>query len=274
MTPIPAARPAVTTIVFRRDDSAEPYDYRVLFIRRPPSLKTFGGSYAYPGGTLQPSDGDVRAITRCRGLTSEQASAFLTRGAGIDWDVGDRARWAAGPNGEAPFEPPALAFWVAAARELFEEVGVLIAAGDDGDPLIPAEMDRQHLLARRHQLLAGTTSFLEILEEEGWYLPAARFTYLFRIVTPTFVARRFDTRFFLVELPAGQELAPNPHEVDDVRWLNPDEALRRVAADILRTEGPPEFPLPSPTIFTVTTLHRHRRIDELLRALVDGYTIR
>lgn len=46
---------------------------------------------------------------------------------------------------------------------------------------------------------------------------------------PTVMIRRFDTRFFLARLPAGQTALADEHEVTDGDWFHPDEALRAYA---------------------------------------------
>jgi 8-oxo-dGTP pyrophosphatase MutT (NUDIX family) len=46
-----------------------------------------------------------------------------------------------------------------------------------------------------------------------------------RWITPAEVATRFDTHFFLVALPAGQEPRVDGEECVDLRWLTPREAL-------------------------------------------------
>jgi 8-oxo-dGTP pyrophosphatase MutT (NUDIX family) len=66
----------------------------------------------------------------------------------------------------------------------------------------------------------------ELAEEAGVVLndPGALVEYS-RWITPAQVAVRFDTRFYLAELPAGQEPAVDGEEVVDLGWFTPAEAL-------------------------------------------------
>jgi hypothetical protein len=48
---------------------------------------------------------------------------------------------------------------------------------------------------------------------------------LARWVTPAQMRRRFDTRFFLARMPAGQTIRPQEGEVTDWRWVSPQRAL-------------------------------------------------
>jgi 8-oxo-dGTP pyrophosphatase MutT (NUDIX family) len=61
-----------------------------------------------------------------------------------------------------------------------------------------------------------------------------------RWITPPEVRIRFDTHFFLADLPAGQEARIDGEECVDVGWLAPREALDRHHAG--------ELPLVFPTI--------------------------
>ena len=67
-----------------------------------------------------------------------------------------------------------------------------------------------------------------------------------RWITPAEVAIRFDTHFFLVALPAGQEPRVDGEECVDLRWLTPREALQ------LHADG--RLDLVFPTIKTLEQL--------------------
>src|SRR5262249_38166310 len=58
--------------------------------------------------------------------------------------------------------------------------------------------------------------------------------------------KRFDTDFFLAELPQGQDPRVDAQEVFDLLWLTPAEALRRYAAG--------ELMLPPPTMANLQDL--------------------
>jgi endoribonuclease LACTB2 len=92
-----------------------------------------------------------------------------------------------------------------AARELFEETGVLLG-GPPGD----------HSELRR-EVLAGTRPFPDF--PSGLLAPAGR------LITPAFSAARFDTTFFVALLPPGQEAEVWPGELDSGAWWQISDAL-------------------------------------------------
>jgi 8-oxo-dGTP pyrophosphatase MutT (NUDIX family) len=107
----------------------------------------------------------------------------------------------------------------AAVRELFEEMGLLLARRRDRR----SPRDRECGLLRE-RLAAGVswTAALRSLE----LTPALdRLAFLARWITPEAVSRRFDTRFYVARRPPGQTVHPQPGEVADWLWTSPAEAL-------------------------------------------------
>ncbi len=136
-----APRPASTVLAVRDGDDG----YEVLMVRRNLNSDFVGGAYVFPGGAVDPADGDV---VRSRGLSDDEASATL----GV---TGGRA------------------YYVAALRELFEEAGLLVARDDDGAPLGEDAERTAALLAARRALNAGETTFAELLVSAGLWLDLA-----------------------------------------------------------------------------------------------------
>jgi 8-oxo-dGTP pyrophosphatase MutT (NUDIX family) len=67
----------------------------------------------------------------------------------------------------------------------------------------------------------------ELSEEAGVRLPAdAPLVKFSRWITPAEIDVRFDTHFFLAELPDGQEPAIDGSEIVDVGWFSPAAALK------------------------------------------------
>ena len=75
-------------------------------------------------------------------------------------------------------------------------------------------------------------------------------------VTPEVETRRYDTRFFLVEMPVGQEARHDQDETTDLLWMSPHDAIARCLAH--------EIMLPPPTW---TTLKQFARFSSLPTAL-------
>jgi 8-oxo-dGTP pyrophosphatase MutT (NUDIX family) len=106
----------------------------------------------------------------------------------------------------------------AAVRELFEEVGILMAR-DKG------RFARDRDCERVRSLTAAGSSFGDALRQSGLEPAFDRLVLFARWVTPAPLRRRFDARFFLARLPAGQRIRPQEGEVTDWLWITPDRAL-------------------------------------------------
>lgn len=164
--------------------NTDPNNPEVFWVKRSPKLVFLGGFYAFPGGQSEP--GDVEApIENC------------------------------GDDRERP------AMVSCAAREMFEETGVLLARGSD--TLTVGQ--RASLL---DDLESGRMPWPELLKHYGLQLDANDFTFVGRWVTPPFAPRRFDTWFFLVSCPAKQK----PHvsgdaELSSGEWISARQAFEK-----------------------------------------------
>lgn len=106
----------------------------------------------------------------------------------------------------------------AAVRELFEEVGILLAR--EGGRFA---RDRDSGLVRK--LLAEGKTFGHALQSLGLEPAYDHLTLLTRWVTPAMLSRRYDARFFLAKLPPGQTVRAQEGEVVDWLWIAPTTAL-------------------------------------------------
>ena len=111
---------------------------------------------------------------------------------------------------------------VAAVRELFEETGVLLARRPDGS-FPPGDADLVHA---RRELLADRLPFRDLLAARDLRLAPADLTPAGSLVTPPFAAVRFDTTFFVADLPPGQAAEVWPGELTGGTWSSADDALR------------------------------------------------
>jgi 8-oxo-dGTP pyrophosphatase MutT (NUDIX family) len=237
-------RKAATVVLVRPDPKAGGADgpVEVLLTRRPASMAFAGENFVFPGGKLDPSDHAPENLALARGMDAERAARIL----------GD---------GELPER--SLGFWLAGIRELFEEAGVLLCATRGGgapdltDPKIRARLDAgRDEVRRRARTLASLMRELELLYGAG------ELHYLTRWITPVHFAMRFDARYFLCRLPAGQEPTPCRHEVEVMRWIQPAEALGRWRAG--------EFKMRGPTSTTLMYLARYPDVGSLLAAARSG----
>lgn len=102
----------------------------------------------------------------------------------------------------------------AAVRELFEEAGILLVR--------EAEV---HDVAAVRRLVTRGASFGEAVSRAGLTLDFDALVMFARWVTPALLRRRFDARFYLALMPAGQSVMPQEGEVVDWLWVSPAQAL-------------------------------------------------
>jgi len=105
-----------------------------------------------------------------------------------------------------------------AARELFEEAGILLSRTE-----IPAAVREQW----RTRLNDGGESLGDLLAGAGAELDLDSLHYFAHWVTPSAEKRRYSARFYIAELPAGQTPSFDNQETVDEIWVTPDEALER-----------------------------------------------
>lgn len=192
------------------------------------------GAYVFPGGALDAGDGGSAAEAICSGRDDVSASRVLGLGSG------------------------GLAYWVAAARECFEEAGLLLAAKGDAPLSLADPHEAARFAAHRRDLNAGRRTFPEVCEDEGLVIPADRMHYFAHWITPEGSPRRYDTRFFVAAAPAGQTPAHDASETVADVWVRPADALA------LHREGQMELILP--TIRTLQAVARFATVAGLLEA--------
>jgi 8-oxo-dGTP pyrophosphatase MutT (NUDIX family) len=134
----------------------------------------------------------------------------------------------------------------AAARELFEEAGVLLADDAPG---------ADELAAWRREVLAGG-SLESRLAAAGRALALDALHPYAHWVTPSVEPRRFSARFFVARLPLGQVPSFDAQETVDEAWVTPADALARRV----------ELALPPPQLRTFFELAQHGSVDEVLAA--------
>ena len=102
----------------------------------------------------------------------------------------------------------------AAVREVFEEVGILLAPG-------ALEMHANQV----RELIETGATFAGAVRRLGIEPAFDELVMFARWVTPAQLRRRYDARFFLARLPEGQAVRPQEGEVTDWLWIAPAAAL-------------------------------------------------
>jgi 8-oxo-dGTP pyrophosphatase MutT (NUDIX family) len=198
----PVTPSAAATLVLLRDRSSS--DVEVLLIQRHSKSKFAAGDFVFAGGKVEADDMPEDVEHFCRALTAEQASV--------------RLGGALGPR-------DALGYWVGAIREAFEEVGILLAYGPDGDFVKITDDNRRRFDAHRAACQKANQAFFGMLRDEQLVLATDRLSYFAHWITPEENPIRFDTRFFAAVAPPGQDPVADGHEIVAVRWTTPDEAF-------------------------------------------------
>jgi glyoxylase-like metal-dependent hydrolase (beta-lactamase superfamily II)/8-oxo-dGTP pyrophosphatase MutT (NUDIX family) len=114
----------------------------------------------------------------------------------------------------------------AAARELFEETGVLVARDKAGRLARLPDQDRDHW---RRELIDEKRTLPEFLSTFQLTISPADFQFVGRLVTPAFSPIRFDTTFFLIRFNPDDlsELQIWPGELDHGEWCSAGSLLSR-----------------------------------------------
>jgi 8-oxo-dGTP pyrophosphatase MutT (NUDIX family) len=203
-------------------------------VRRHDAAPFMGGAHVFPGGSVDPGDRDLASPAWCDGTVEAQRQL-----PGLD--PGD-----------------AVAFHVAAIRELFEEAGVLLARDGQGRFVSLADGSARSLRLGevRRELYAGERTLREILEAEELRLAADALSPFAHWVTPPTGGRRFDTRFFVARLPPGQAARHDAAENTAGAWFTAGAAL--AAAQLGR------IVLPPPTWTTLRHLERFGSIADVV----------
>lgn len=206
------------TVVLLREG---PQGHEVFLMQRHRRTGFFGGAYVFPGGKLDDAD------------SSEVALGLLPKD--HPWpSFRDRQSGAAVPARHTQ------SLYLSGLRELFEEADVLLGAGGDS-----AELKA----GARRALDRGSEAFYALLAEAGFVFDTGPMRYWSHWITPELEGKRFDTRFFLCEMPAEQVAQSADRESVHVTWLGIEDALTKSQKR--------EIVLPPPTLRTLEEIHGH-----------------
>ncbi len=211
----PASPPAPTrlaaTVLLLRDT---PQGLEVLMTRRSAQASFVPGAYVFPGGGVDATD----AVNHHRAQRrAAQSDAALTEA-------------------------------IAAIRESFEELGVLLARHADGSWATAADIDA---INRRGP-------FAEQCAQRGLTLAASDVYVLARWIGARDLPKRFDVPFLVARMPPDQTPVADEAEQFEPVWVRPADALARHQAGT--------FFMIFPTIRTLERLGAYATVDALLQA--------
>ncbi|MFT3778161.1 MAG: MBL fold metallo-hydrolase [Ottowia sp.] len=203
--------PAATVLLLR--DAAEG-GVEVLMTRRSLTASFAPGAYVFPGGGIDAADAAAHARAARRAGQGEQR---LTQA-------------------------------IAAIRESFEELGVLLARRADGSPATAGDV----AALDRHG------PFVPQCAARGLTLAADEVYVLAHWTTDRDLPRRFDVPFLAARMPEGQTPVADEAEQFEPVWVRPADALARHAAG--------QFFIIYPTIRTLERLQPYASVDAVLTA--------
>ena len=186
--PVNAVDAATVLLIRDSEDGIEAF-----MVVRHRNIDFAGGALVFPGGKVDPEDGD----TSLEGLR--------------------------GMKGTLPARLMALR--VAAIRETFEEASVLLARERGGSELIGAERQSQIAAQYRDRLYAGDVTMADIVKAENLELACDRLVPFAHWITPLRQKKRFDTHFFLAPTPHQVAAQHDGTESVDSLWITPAMAI-------------------------------------------------
>jgi 8-oxo-dGTP pyrophosphatase MutT (NUDIX family) len=207
------ARPSAT-VVLVRPAQRESDGWETYLLRRSAQSPVLAEMWVFPGGTVRGDDLKSAAQVVDSNLGPAKAHAIFSRP----------------PDLPAPTPLESYAHFVAAARELVEEAGILLSNPGRNRP--GDAVDTTRFASQRNALEHGQP-LAAFLEETGATLALDQLAYYAHWITPEALPQRFDTRFFVARLPDGQEASPSPFEMADGLWISATDALDRARAGAL-----------------------------------------
>ncbi|MBC7718596.1 MAG: MBL fold metallo-hydrolase [Chitinophagaceae bacterium] len=211
----PQRKPAdvrnAATVLLLRDTT---WGIEVLMTRRSMTAGFAPGAYVFPGGGIDAADNAAHGQSTRR---STQGDLHLTQA-------------------------------IAAIRESFEELGVLLAKHADGSHVTTADiasLDRKAPFAAQCQARNLTLAGADVFVLAHW-------------ITDRDLPRRYDVPFLVARMPEGQEPVADEAEQFEPEWIRPADALAKHAAG--------KFFIIFPTIRTLERLHHYATVEAVLNA--------
>lgn len=195
---------------YRIEDGAYPDEFptgqelEVFMLRRVKTMDFVPDAVVFPGGRVDDKDAET----------------------GLKWEGPTPAQWAEYMNCD---EETARKVVVAAAREVFEECGVLLAGYEDGTMV--SDLSDPFWQEDRRALEAHELALSEMLMRRNLVLRTDLLGLISNFCTPEFEHKRYDTFFFSALMPEGQVADDRTSEAQIAGWVTPAYAMRESDAD-------------------------------------------
>lgn len=221
---------------YRIEDGPLPADFpnnqkvEVFMIRRMHTMDFAPNAVAFPGGRVDERDANP----------------------GLPWCGPSPKEWA---RLMGVSEDDARCIVVAAAREVFEESGVLLAGPDEHS--LVSDLDDPWWKETREALVAHKVAFADVLIGRNLVLRTDLLGLISNWCTPAYVPKRFDTFFFTAMVPEGQRADGDTSEAQIAGWVTPSYAVRE------SDEG--RWLLFAPTLYNLEQIAQAHSAEELVR---------
>ena len=212
----PALIRNAATVLLLRDT---PQGIEVLMTRRSMTASFAPGAYVFPGGCIDATDCAAHGQSTRR---ETQSDLYLTQA-------------------------------IAAIRESFEELGVLLAKHANS-----GQSAGRHVTTADIAALDRKAPFAAQCKAGGLTLAGSDVFVLAHWVTDRDLPRRFDVPFLVARMPDGQEPVADESEQFEPEWIRPLDALARYQAG--------SFFIIFPTIRTLERLQHYASVDSVLNA--------
>jgi recombination protein RecT len=218
----PAGLRSAATVLLLRDS---PQGIEVLMTRRSMTASFAPGAYVFPGGGID--DLDHKYALAQYNIAGTATQLVARRASQTDVRCAEA---------------------LAAVRESFEELGILLARKKDGAWCNQTEVDA----------LGRSAPFYAQMQEHGYTLAADLVFLLAHWITDRDLPRRFDVPFLVARMPEGQHPVADEAEQFAPEWIRPADALARHAQN--------DFFIIFPTIRTLERLQAFSTVDAVLQA--------
>ncbi len=208
------------TLVLLRDGAT---GLEVFCVERNRKSRFMGGALVFPGGKVDSSDRDP-------------AWNELLLPPGPQRGAGGRE------------DRPRHDLFLAACRESLEEAAILPVSGT---------LTHEEALLLRQELAAGVKALRAALTARHLAIDLASLVPFGRWITPAAEARRYDTHFFMMRTPEGQDGAHDEYETMSSFWATPRQVLARWEAR--------ELQMAPPTHHTLLSLSKCATVEDALR---------
>ncbi|MHA2392194.1 MAG: NUDIX hydrolase [Promethearchaeota archaeon] len=222
---------AATVILLRErvpdPDSDDDCEFEVFMAKRHENARFMSEHHVFPGGRVDAQDLSEESRSRLVGIDNNAISKLV--------DICE--------------DPSNL--WITAIREVFEEIGVLIAEDSIGKPVESMKKLKKY----QSKLQKRKKTMTDILNREDLYYAAKNLQYFGRLITPEMSPIRFDTQFFVCKFPQNQNINLFTVELTESLWGTPKQILNKLRKNQIK--------LIFPQFSSLKRLEKFRTIQEV-----------